>query len=87
MYNWYMQHPLKEPDSYFCSNPPPHGKLSGNGFWEQLQHIAERAGIPKIHDHLFRHSSATIFAALEGMTDQKLKYRYGWTPSSKILDN
>jgi hypothetical protein len=87
MYHWYQQHPLKEPDSYFfCSFRRPHGQLSDNGFGEQLKDIAVRAGMPHIHAHLFRHSSATLYAAVEGMTDQKLKYRYGWTPSSKMAD-
>jgi integrase len=87
MYHWSMQHPLKKPDSYFfCSNRPPHGQLSKNGFGEQLNKIGVRAGMPEIHAHLFRHSSATIFAAIKGMTDQNLKYRFGWTPSSKMAD-
>jgi hypothetical protein len=87
MYHWYKQHPLKTPDSYFfCSFRSPHGQLSNNGFGEQLYDIAQRAEMPHVHAHLFRHSSATLYAAIEGMTDQKLKYRYGWTPSSKMAD-
>jgi hypothetical protein len=87
MYHWYKQHPLKEPNSYFfCSFRRPFGQLSQNGFGEQIRDIAVRAGMPHIHAHLFRHSSATLYAAIEGMTDQKLKYRYGWTPSSKMAD-
>ena len=87
MYHWYKQHPLKTPDSYFfCSSRPPHGKFSEPGFWQQIHDISKRTGMENIHAHLFRHSSASIYAAIDGMTDQKLKYRYGWTPSSNMAD-
>ena len=86
--HWYHQHPLKTPDSFFfCSNRPPHGQFSKTGLASQLKRIAQKAGITQnIHPHLFRHSSATIYAAVEGMTDQKLKYRFGWTPGSSMAD-
>jgi hypothetical protein len=65
----------------------PNGQLSKTGISDQLKRIAVKAGMTQnIHPHLFRHSSATIYAAVEGMTDQKLKYRLGWAPSSGMAD-
>jgi site-specific recombinase XerD len=88
MYRWLEKHPLKTQDSYlFCSLRKPHNKFSKTGLWEALKAIAEKSGLEKhVYCHLFRSSSATIYAGIEGITDQILKKRYGWTPASAMAN-
>jgi integrase/recombinase XerD len=88
MYRWYHDHPTKDPEAYFfCSTRSPFGQFSKQGLWDLLRKIAQRAGYQEhIYTHLFRYSSATIYAQIDGITDQKLKYRYGWKPSSSQAD-
>jgi len=49
-----------------------------------VQRIAARAGIERrIYNHLFRHTSAT-FDRKEGMPDQFMQLKYGWTENSRM---
>lgn len=85
---WAEQHPVKSKDSYFfCSLHQPHGKYSKQGQHEQLRVIAERAGFEeKIYNHLFRHSSASLYCQIDGMNSYKINRRYGWASSSVMAD-
>lgn len=67
----------------FCSHRYPHPALSDTGICEQLEQIAEWAGIKKpVNPHAFRHAAATRYARL--MTEQELKVFLGWTPGSDM---
>ena len=49
-----------------------------------VQRIAARAGVERrIYNHLFRHTSAT-FDRKEGMPDQFMQLKYGWSENSKM---
>ncbi|MGA2800655.1 MAG: tyrosine-type recombinase/integrase [Candidatus Micrarchaeaceae archaeon] len=50
---------------------------------KMLKQTAAAAGVTKrVHPHLFRHSRATNYA--NKMTEQRLKYYFGWTGDSKM---
>lgn len=82
---WIDTHPLKNEKeaSLFCSLNSPYGVFSFTGLREQLDVLAERAGIgKKINPHLFRHSRATHLA--QSLTEQQLKVYLGWTAGSDM---
>lgn len=85
---WAEHHPLKAKDSYFfCSSHLPHGKFSIQGQCDQLHAIAKRAGFEDgIYNHLFRHSSASLYCQMDGMNVYKINKRYGWKLSSTMAD-
>jgi integrase len=82
---WIDTHPRKEdPEAFlFCSLSYPYGVLSFTGLRNQLDILADRAGIGKeIYPHLFRHSRATHLA--KHLTEQELKVYLGWTAGSTM---
>jgi len=80
---WINCHPTKEdPESFlFVSLRSPFPKLSNAGLYNQLQRLAERAGVTKrVNPHSWRHMRATELAMV--LSDQTLKAYLGWTAGS-----
>ena len=48
-----------------------------------LKRIGSRAGIPSLHAHQFRHSSATYYAN-QGWNEFQMNKRYGWSYKSDM---
>jgi site-specific recombinase XerD len=88
MRTWYDCHPLKTPDSYFfCSSKPPYSKMAKTTQADVLRAAAARSGFTDhIYSHLFRHSSASLYAAIDGMNSYKINRRFGWKISSDMGD-
>jgi integrase/recombinase XerD len=94
--HWIDSHPLKDiPEAHLFislqkSRNKDTGKLeytriSDMGLYEQIQKIAEKAGIKKrANPHNFRHACASMLA--DQMKEQPLKAHLGWTPGSDMLD-
>lgn len=84
--NWVIDHhPLKEdPDApLFVSLREPYPRLSNSGLFNQLQRLANRAGVKKrVNPHSFRHARATELA--KALSDQQLKSYMGWTAGSSM---
>ena len=50
-----------------------------------IKRLAKKAKINRrIWTHLVRHSSATYFATVIGLSEQELRTKYGWTPRSDM---
>jgi site-specific recombinase XerD len=83
---WYDCHPTKKAaDYFFCSIVPPYGKQSKQGQWEVLQKIKRRSGYQgDFYNHQLRHSSATLYSAIDEMNNFKLNKRFGWSPASRV---
>jgi site-specific recombinase XerD len=61
-----------------------HGPLTGEGVRQMLLTRCRQAGIPPIHPHQFRHTSAHRWLSLGGQ-EQDLARIAGWTPGSAML--
>lgn len=82
---WLEGHPTKDNrESYlFVSLRSPYPLISNTSLKEDLDRIAERAGIKKrVNPHAFRHARATHLA--EHLTEQQMKNYLGWTESSSM---
>lgn len=82
---WIEGHPTKDNrESYlFVSSRDSHPVISLSALKEDLNRIAERAGVKKrVNPHAFRHARATHLA--EHLTEQQMKNYLGWTESSSM---
>ena len=88
---WLKAHPnKKDREAFLFPVLKKSGKKDYKPFLDRkvalyiVQRIAARAGIERrIYNHLFRHTSAT-FDRKEGMPDQFMQLKYGWSESSKM---
>lgn len=69
-------------------NRTPEAQLFPIGY-QPLRQIVLRVGkqmkLSKLTPHSFRHGSITYYANLNTYSEQQLKYRFGWSPNSKML--
>jgi len=81
---WLNVHPLKDnPEApLWVTLTEPHQPLSYKTIRVTIQNIAKEAGIKKrVNPHSFRHKAITSWI-LDGLTEQEVKHRAGWSKGS-----
>lgn len=82
--HWLASHPLKnDPEAPLWVNLNlNHGPMGYSMLWKTLERIGAKAGIKKrVNPHSFRHF-AIISWILDGLTEQEIKHRAGWSRGS-----
>jgi len=80
---WINNHPLKQDPEAPLWLSERKKAMSLERLYSLLRTLARRAGLKKrVYPHLFRHSRATELAKM--LTEQELKYYFGWTQSSRM---
>ena len=89
--SWLSMHPDKNDASAFLF--PNLNKGVKREFMDRktaliiIQDIAKRAKINKrVYNHLFRHSAATFDRTNDGMPDQYMNDKFGWSENSKMIN-
>lgn len=81
---WLSMHPRKDDTSAYIWRSREGGNLGNRGWAQNLERMAERAGIKKhVHPHLLRHSRATHLAA-KGINESQMREIFGWTKNSDM---
>jgi Site-specific recombinase XerC len=91
---WLAVHPYKDdPEAplfvelFFHQKVGKYEAWSYNAAYNMLRRLNEKTGIKKhLHPHLFRHKAVTDWT-LDGLTEQQICHRAGWTPASKQMIN
>lgn len=61
----------------------PRGAFGSGGIYQMVRRRGQKAGITRLHPHLFRHSFANIFLD-EGGTEDELKRLGGWESDASV---
>ncbi len=81
---WLAVHPMRDiPDApLWTTFNQPHEAMSYKTIRDTIQTIAESAGIKKrVNPHSFRHKAITSWI-LDGLSEQEVKHRAGWSRGS-----